>query len=184
MTDIAEPRLVLRPMTAADESEVMAAQRELAEDGFGFAFLDDGDTFADLLARTERAAVGDVDEGKVPASFFLAEVDGSLVGRVSIRHELNEWLLGFGGHVGYGVRPAHRRRGHAAEILLQALEFTDSLGIERVLITCDDDNVGSARTIEGAGGVLENVVPDGDNAPKHRYWIDRTAEVARVAATS
>jgi predicted acetyltransferase len=79
--------------------------------------------------------------------------------------------------VGYGVRPAHRRRGHAAAILRQALEVTDSLGIERVLVTCDDDNVGSARTIEGAGGVLENVVPDGDNAPKRRYWIDRTAQV-------
>jgi predicted acetyltransferase len=165
-------------MTADDETEVMAAQTELAEDAFGFVFLEDGDTFADLLVRTERAERGDVDEGKVPASFYLAEVDGHLVGRVSIRHALNEWLLGFGGHVGYGVRPAHRRRGHAAEILRQALEVTDSLGIERVLVTCDDHNIGSARTIEGAGGVLENVVPDGDNAPKRRYWIDRTAQVA------
>ena len=184
MTDTADRRLVLRPMTVADEPEVMAAQRELAEDAFGFVFLEDGDTFADLLTRTERAAAGDVDEGKVPASFYLAEVDGILVGRVSIRHELNEWLLGFGGHVGYGVRPAYRRRGYAAEILRQALEVTDSLGVERVLVTCDDDNVGSARTIEGAGGVLENVVPDGDNAPKRRYWIDRTAQVAQRRSTA
>lgn len=180
MTDTADLRLVLRPMTAADEAEVLAAQAELAEDSFGFVFLEEGDTFADLLAHTDRAARGEVDQGKVPASFFLADVDGIVVGRVSIRHELNEWLLGFGGHVGYGVRPAHRRRGYAAEILRQALEFTDSLGIERVLVTCDDDNVGSARTIEGAGGVLENVVPDGDSAPKRRYWIDRSASaVAR-----
>ena len=172
MSETTDTRLVLRPMTADDEAEVMAAQLELGEDGFGFVFLDDGDTFADLLVRTERAAAGDVDEGKVPASFFLAEVDGSLVGRVSIRHELNEWLLGFGGHVGYGVRPAHRRRGYAAEILRQALEVTDSLGIERVLVTCDDDNVGSSTVIERFGGVLDPKWPTTDDVrPKRRYWI-------------
>ena len=173
MTDTADRRLVLRPMTADDEAEVMAAQRELADDAFGFVFLEEGDTFADLLVRTERAAAGDVDEGKVPASFYLAEVDGILVGRVSIRHELNEWLLGFGGHVGYGVRPAHRRRGYAAEILRQALEVTDSLGIERVLVTCDDDNVGSAKVIERCGGVFESIVGDAETStPIRRYWID------------
>jgi predicted acetyltransferase len=174
-------RLVLRPMTADDESEVMQAQRELAEDGFGFVFLEDGDSFGDLLERTERYAAGDVPDGKVPASFYVAEVDGALVGRVSIRHALNEWLLGFGGHVGYGVRPAHRRRGYASEMLRQSLEITDSLGIEHVLVTCDDHNIGSARTIEGAGGVLENVVPDGDSAPKRRYWIDRTIQTSSLA---
>jgi predicted acetyltransferase len=58
---------------------------------------------------------------RVPATFLVADVDGAIVGRVSIRHELNDHLTHFGGHIGYGVRPAHRRRGYATEILRQSL---------------------------------------------------------------
>jgi predicted acetyltransferase len=88
-------------------------------------------------------------------------------------------LLRVGGHIGYVVVPEFRRQGYATTILRLALRIAyDSLGIQRVLVTCDDDNVGSIRTIENNGGVLEEVIsgPDLDK-PKRRYWID-----ARVAA--
>lgn len=101
-------------------------------------------------------------------TYLLAFVDGELVGRTSIRHTLNDFLLNVGGHIGYGVRPAHRRRGHATEILLQSLAITQRLGIKANLVTCDDQNVGSRTVIEQAGGVLEDV-RDG----MRRYWISR-----------
>ena len=40
-------------------------------------------------------------DGLVPATFLVADVDGVLVGRTSIRHELDEFLAREGGHIGY-----------------------------------------------------------------------------------
>ena len=110
-----------------------------------------------------------VPEGLVHSSFLLAEADGELVGRVSLRFELNERLAAEGGHIGYGVRPAFRRRGYATEILRQGLALLRAAGVARVLVVCNDDNAGSATVIERAGGVLESVV-DGD-PPFRRYWF-------------
>jgi predicted acetyltransferase len=110
-------------------------------------------------------------EGLVPAAFRIAEVDGELVGRTSIRFALNDYLAAFGGHIGYVVLPAHRRRGYATEILRQSLVIAGENGVDRVLLTTDDTNVGSATVIERCGGVLEAVVPDEDGHPMRRYWI-------------
>ena len=77
-------------------------------------------------------------------------------------------------HSYYVVVPEFRRQGYATAMLRQAIELANrSLGITRVLVTCDDDNVGSIRTIEKNGGVLEDVVTGPDLVkPKRRYWID------------
>ena len=181
MTDPTAEPVSLRAVTADDEVEVMRAQEELAADDFTFVFREPTETWADYLARSAREERGvDLPPDRVRATFALAVRGEEIVGRVSVRHELTDWLLAYGGHIGYAVRPAYRRRGYASSILRQALELTDASGIERVLVTCDDGNVGSARTIEGAGGVLENVLPDGDQAPKRRYWIDRSTQVAAL----
>jgi predicted acetyltransferase len=79
----------------------------------------------------------------VPATFLVAVVDSGLVGRISIRHELNAFLMDFGGHIGCGVRPVHRRRGYATEMLRQALVIARAEGVDRILVTCDDDNTAS-----------------------------------------
>jgi predicted acetyltransferase len=101
----------------------------------------------------------------------LAEDD--IVGRVSIRFTLNEYLAHAGGHIGYGVRPAWRRQGHATAILRRSIEVARAGGVGRLLVVCDDDNIGSAAVIERCGGVLESVVtPDDDTSPFRRYWID------------
>jgi predicted acetyltransferase len=122
---------------------------------------------AELTARNDTTVP--VSDGHVPGA-LLWIVDGDpeeLVGFVSIRFELNDFLLEEGGHVGYSVRPSRRRQGYAGRALRLSLEALRERGVTRVLVTCDDDNAGSARTIENAGGVLEDVRHD-----KRRYWID------------
>lgn len=160
--------LQLRPLRPSDEAAAWRAHRELAADDFGFLLnLERDEPWADYVARLERYRRGDVPEDLVPASFLVADVGGELVGRASIRHRLNDWLFERGGHIGYGVRPAFRRRGYAGEILRQSLGIAKELGIERALLTCEDGNVASAAVIEAAGGVQENV-----QSGMRRYWIE------------
>jgi predicted acetyltransferase len=109
---------------------------------------------------------------KVPFSvLWLAEGD-EFIGEASIRHELNAHLLKEGGHVGYGIRPSRQRRGYGRLILALALEQCRRLGLNRVLLTCDDRNLASARIIEANGGALENVIADpAGRGALRRYWI-------------
>jgi predicted acetyltransferase len=146
----------------------------MRSEGFEFAGgYRDGMPFAEYVTMLdEQRRTSNVTPTRVPATFLLAEVDGVVVGRTWVRHVLNDRLLAIGGHIGYGVLPEHRRRGHATEILRQSLVIARSFDARRVLVTCDVDNVASARTIERCGGVLENVVDDLDGGPrKRRYWI-------------
>jgi predicted acetyltransferase len=146
----------------------------MAAEGFVFGLGYSPDmSFDDYIKQLEDHRAGvNLPERFVPSSFLVAEVGGEIVGRTSIRHRLNDFLLQEGGHIGYGVLPAHRRRGYATEILRQSLIIVRSIGIDRVLVTCDDDNIGSIRTIESCGGKLENVVTTERPAPLRRYWID------------
>mgnify|MGYP002617190631 CR=1 FL=1 len=111
-------------------------------------------------------------EGYVPASTFFAydrERD-ILVGAVDIRHSLNEALLLDGGHIGDGVRPSERRKGYATEMIALALDECRKLGIEKVLMVCNKENTGSAKSIRNNGGVLENEI-NVEGETVQRYWI-------------
>lgn len=110
--------------------------------------------------------------GWVPCTFFWMEHDGEYAGSLALRHELNEFLAAEGGHIGYSVRPSARRRGHATEALRQSLPHARALGLDRVLVTCDETNIASARTIEANGGVLEKTVEAAsDGRLVRHYWI-------------
>ena len=127
--------------------------------------------YLEVLAEHERGENLPADH--VPSTFLFAFAGTRIVGRVSIRHSLNPSLEPYGGHIGYVVVPEYRRQGYAAAILRQSLQIArQKLGLTRVLVTCDDDNIGSIKTIEENGGVLESIVtsPEGDT-PKRRYWI-------------
>lgn len=109
----------------------------------------------------------------VPDSTFfcLDEDTDQFVGAVNIRHHLNARLLLDGGHIGDGVRPSRRREGIATSMIALALEECKKLGINRVLMVCDKDNIASAKSIQRNGGILENE-PVVDGIPQQRYWID------------
>lgn len=179
-------KLVLRMPRLEDETQAKAAQVELAADNFDFLLGVEGQSWAEYLESNDRDHRGiDLAPGRVPATMLFAVVEPSnsdelsndsaretIVGRAHIRHELTPELLRVNGHIGYGVRPDFRRRGYATQILGAGLDYLAELGVERALVTCDDDNVASARTIERNGGVLENVVADGGDVPTRRYWVD------------
>ncbi|MDQ1511783.1 MAG: hypothetical protein QOG50_3627 [Actinomycetota bacterium] len=168
--------LRLRPLRVDDEAAFLAGHAVMEAEGFMFGLgYEPGMPWAKYVDRLAAWRVGaDLPDNFVPSTFLVADVDAQIVGRSSIRHEIsNEFLAREGGHIGYGVLAEHRRRGYATEILRQSLVIVRSVGVERVLVTCDDHNVGSATVIERCGGVFESLTDarDGD-VPKRRYWID------------
>lgn len=120
----------------------------------------------------EHLEVKDDTGGLVPDStFFCLDTEQNrFVGAVNIRHYLNEALLRDGGHIGDGVRPSERRKGVATKMIALALDECKKLGIDRVLMVCDKDNIGSAKSIQKNGGVLENEILSEDSI-EQRYWI-------------
>ena len=114
-------------------------------------------------------------DGKVPDSvLFLLDVERDiLLGAVNIRHYLNDYLLQFGGHIGDGIRPSERRKGFATKMLYLALEKCEELGLEDVMVTCKEDNIGSAKTIENNCGILKEIIfiPE-ENCNFKKYWIN------------
>lgn len=112
-------------------------------------------------------------DGLVPDSTFfcLDEERNIMVGAINIRHDLNEWLLQYGGHIGDGIRPSERRKGYASKMIELALTECKKLGIHQVLMICDKDNIGSAKSIVNNGGILENEIIH-DQKVIQRYWIE------------
>ena len=164
--------LVLRPPEPDDEVACLSAHRTLRDYPFLLHWQPDVAWESYLRVLDGLRTGTDLPAGLVPSTFLLAEDDGELVGRLSVRFELNDFLAAEGGHIGYAVLPAFRRRGYATEIMRRAVDIAHAHGVERILVICDDDNLASATVIERAGGVLEGVVSRPDASPPfRRYWI-------------
>jgi len=167
--------LRLRPLRVEDETTFVVTHAAMEAEHFPFGLgYELGMPWTKYLDRLEAWRAGvDLPDSFVPSTFLVADVKGEIVGRSSIRHELNEFLAREGGHIGYCVTAEHRRQGYATEILRQSLVIARSVGVDRVLVTCDDDNIGSAAVIERCGGVFESLTDNRDGpTPKRRYWID------------
>lgn len=168
--------LTIRPLTINDEKAFKYALEDFKnkDPEWEFAFkYDDSMPFPDYVKKLERWSLGLDLQGFVPNTYLVGVVENRIVGRVSIRHVLNDFLASVGGHVGYGVVPSERQKGYGTKMLNLALPVAASLGISRVLVTCDDDNVGSRKIIEKNGGVFEGLVQDGSTmVTKRRYWIE------------
>ena len=146
--------------------EWLAAERDFSPYMIRRLDYRDFDYYLEHLELTEET------EGRVPDStFFCLDTDRDIfVGAVNIRHYLNDSLLFDGGHIGDGIRPSERRKGFATAMIGLALEECRRLGIDRVLMVCDKDNIGSAKSIIKNGGVLENEILS-DGVEQQRYWI-------------
>lgn len=154
----------------------IAGTRESQAEGLELSYNLDSiskDFAAFLQTLRDASNRAKVPPGRVPMSdYWLIDRD-AYIGRLSLRHELNRALLLWGGHIGYQIRPSKRRRGYGKEILRLGLQKAKERGLTRVLVTCDEDNIGSRKIIEYNGGQLENII-EVDDSPvrKMRYWID------------
>jgi predicted acetyltransferase len=135
---------------------------------YTLATLSDPRTFEEFCTYTKALADPHTPRpaGWVTGTYLWMVDDDTVVGRISLRHSLNPWLLEVGGHIGYAVRPTARRRGYATEALRLMMAVAGEHGIDPALVTCDDDNVGSRKVIEANGGVLEDV-----RNGKMRFWV-------------
>ena len=165
--------LRLRPPRDEDEGAFTAGHRAMAAEGFVFGLgYEPGQPWRTYLKELEDHRHGrNLPVRHVPGTFLAAEVAGEIVGRASIRFRLNDFLAERGGHIGFGVLPQHRRRGYATEILRQSLIIARAAGVDRVLVTCDEGNVGSRAVIESCGGVLDSMVTVDGHPPVLRFWI-------------
>ncbi len=167
--------MLLRPLTLADEPPFLAALATYPpNDPTPFSFLyTPGMPFDHHLALLDQHARGlHLPENRVPSTMLYAFLETTIVGRVSIRHRLNDFLRHTGGHVGFTVAPPHRRRGHATEMLRLALPYCQALGLTEIMLTYDESNTASAKVIEKNGGrLVERYHDTHTNTPSRRYTI-------------
>ena len=131
-----------------------------------------GQAFADVTQRWAAEECEAISaQGLVPATLYFLASGERLLGAIHHRHRLNATLEHIGGHIGYGIRPSERGKGYAPHMLHLLLRQLAGQGLAQVLITCDDNNLGSIRTIERNQGRLENCVLN-EGILKRRYWID------------
>jgi predicted acetyltransferase len=167
---------LVAPTPRVRASYLDAVKEFAAERGAGKAETvpDDRDGFASYATRIRGEAFEDAPrtEGTVPST-TLWFVDGeTYLGRLSIRHRFTPWLLEYGGHIGYEVRPSARRRGHATAMLRAGLPVAAGLGIDPAHVTCDTGNVASRKVIEACHGVFED-----RRGGKLRYWVPTRSAV-------
>ena len=173
-----EQLVLLRPDDRYSR-QVMEFREEMLQNNDsldGCAGLEECTSFEEWIRFEERLRAK-FKEGYVPSEVFLAvrTRDDRLVGIIDYRHPLSDFLLRFGGNIGYSVRPSERHRGYASEMLRQLLDVCRAYGETRVLLTCDKENTASQKTILKNRGVLENEVDDTSGLSKssriQRYWI-------------
>jgi predicted acetyltransferase len=152
--------------TAAVRDSFLEAARDLRDEGWLATFPVE-QVAADFAGYVRRVQAEEQAWG-VPVTTFWYTEGPLYLGTVIVRHQLTPELARDGGHIGYHVAPRHRRQGHATAMLTAAVRYCrGELGLQRILVTCDNSNTGSKRVIEASGGVLENTL-DG----VCRFWIN------------
>ena len=136
----------------------------------GSAGISRSDDYESWLAKIIEAQTV-VQPGLVTGSIYFAFAEDKIIGTIAVRHALNDSLINSGGHIGYSVRPSERRKGYGTKMLALALEKARGLGLDKVLITCDKDNIASAKTAVKNGGIMENEIAEETGNILQRYWI-------------
>ena len=170
--------LYLKIPTIEDKQIILDYKQEFEKNNdylAGSGSLNLFDNFEDWFKKVQNDLSKETcGEGRVPATQYLTirKTDNKLVGMLQIRHSLNEYLLNFGGHIGDSVRPTERNKGYATKQINLALQECKRLGLNKVLITCNKNNIASAKTIIKNGGVLENELQKSEGEIFQRYWIE------------
>ena len=159
--------------TAENKDDVLSFYREFEkadETCIGYGNYKNFDEW--LTGMNNRRTGTNLPKGYVRENFYLCYADAELIGVFSLKFELTDFLLNYGGHIGYAVRPSKRNCGLATEILRQGLIISEQFGFKRILCICDEDNVASEKVILKNGGRFENRIYDPhDNVFVKRYWI-------------
>ena len=151
--------------------DMLADWHQTGEDLIPFPLKYDHSDFPALVQKLLKFKTVSEGDFVCNSTFWLLTEDNTIVGVSNLRHELTEKLLADGGHIGYGVRPSHRRKGYATKMLELTLIEAKKIGIEKALVCCDTENVASAKTITANGGVLwKDYLVDGVKSQK--YWIE------------
>ncbi len=177
MEIIKNDMLLIEP-TITYKSEIEKYRQEFIEFG---GSMDGGHSLINMpnieewIARVEKHSNHKTcPANRVPSTQFiyLRKSDNKIVGVIQIRHYLNEYLEQFAGHIGYSVCHSERRKGYATAMLNDILSICKDMEFEKILITCQKDNIGSAKTILNNGGVYESTVyEEGKDIYLNRYWI-------------
>ncbi|MDE6656448.1 MAG: GNAT family N-acetyltransferase [Anaeroplasmataceae bacterium] len=168
--------LTFRKPNEDDVSEITAFKQEFIENNSG---MDGTGILIKVSAEEWLKFNKDMEMTSNPSyakslQYGLFDQENRLLGLIQIRLELKGYLIEFGGHIGYCVRPSERRNGYAKTMLNLALDICKQMGLDKVLITCLEKNIASAKTIEACGGIFEKIVFDDKNyqAFMKRYWIE------------
>lgn len=171
-------KLVIPSLEYKDEVMSFLEEVNLVDNGYpwqyaGMSRLENCNSYEEWIKDKENEKNGiNLPNGYVPASTYLLvrTNDNKVIGICNIRHYLTDFLSNYGGHIGYTIRPSERRKGYGIIQLEKALEKCNDLNIDKVLITCNEKNIASAKTIEKCYGEYENSVHKGDEILR-RYWI-------------
>ena len=173
-----EELVLLRP-TAEYAKQIMECKKEYLAAGSSMDGCGSMRRTDDPMEYIEKCALEENPEtcpdSLVPATQFMLvrKADNKVLGFLQVRHEFNDYLSKYGGHIGYSVRPSDRRKGYAKVMLKMALPFCREIGLDKVLITCMDGNIGSEKTILANGGVYEYTIHEpSENKDLKRFWIE------------
>lgn len=170
---------LVQPSVAYEESYKAALAELLADENRNMSttsdFRPEAETFPEYIDRLHGYAEGKgLPEGYVADTIlWLVEEQGEWLGKISIRHELTEYLRNFGGSIGYEIRPTQRKKGFGSIILELGLLIAKDMQLPEIIITCDATNIGSKRIIEKNGGqFLEELDEPGSDVAKRRYFFE------------
>ena len=159
------------------EAQLLSLFEDLRAAGEGHLLADREQAQGNIAAYIKRLkdfsqGIGLAEDVVPESTYWLVRDETVFVGFSRLRHRLVPALEHHGGHVGYAIRPSERRKGYGTRILALTLDKAREMGLDRLLVTCDTDNLASVRVIEANGGVLENqVISNRSGKMISRYWI-------------
>lgn len=156
--------------------QVMSYRREFLDSRdnlAGTSYLSNYDSYSEWLQFVQDNEHPETKQTEVTATVFLfiRESDDKLIGLCNLRHDLNDYLFHYGGHIGYSVKRDERRKGYATQILQLLLNECKKIGLMSILLTCDKLNIASAKIIRNSGAILENEV-ELEGEIIQRYWLN------------